>query len=101
VARSKSPSREGLAPHEDHLRLRAASPKASVVIRGMDSVVRASRWKRATVFFDELQNIVENLQDIVENSEDIIAVLHPGPLMYPRGWKSQVDRRESVTLSIP
>jgi hypothetical protein len=67
----------------------------------MDAVVRARRWKRPTVFFDELQNIVENLQDIVENSEDIITVPHPGSLMYARSRKSQVDRRESATLSIP
>jgi hypothetical protein len=67
----------------------------------MDAVVRISRWKRPTVRFDELQNIVENLQDIVENSEDIINVPHSGSLMYARIWKSQVDRRESVTLSIP
>jgi hypothetical protein len=59
--------------------------------------VRAGRWKRPTVFFDEQQNIVENLQDIVENSEDIITLPHPGSLMYARSWKSQVDRRESVT----
>jgi hypothetical protein len=44
------------------------------VIRTMDAIERASRWKRPTVFFD---NIVENLQDIVENSEDIITVPHP------------------------
>jgi hypothetical protein len=67
----------------------------------MDAVVRASRWKRPTVLFDELQKIVENLQDIVENSEDIITVPHPGSLMYARSWKSLVDRRESATLSIP
>jgi hypothetical protein len=60
----------------------------------MDAVVRVSRWRRPTVLFDELQNIVEN-------SEDIITVPHPGSLMYPLSWKSQVDRRESVTLSIP
>jgi hypothetical protein len=67
----------------------------------MDAVVRARRRKRSTVFLDELQDIVENLQDIVENSEDIITVPHPGSLMYARTWKSQVDHRESVTLSIP
>jgi hypothetical protein len=67
----------------------------------MDAAVRTSRWKRPTVLFDELQNIVENLQDIVENSEDIVNVPHPGSLMYARDWKSQVDRRESVTLSVP
>jgi hypothetical protein len=48
-----------------------------------------------------VKKIVENLQDIVENSEDIITVPHPGSLMYARSWKSQVDRRESATLSIP
>ena len=76
-------------------------PNASTAIRGVDGIVRAGCWKRPTVLFVELQNIVENLQDIVENSEDIITVPHPGSLMYARGWKSQVDRRESGTLSIP
>jgi hypothetical protein len=66
----------------------------------MDAVARASRWKRPTILFDKLQIIVENLQDSVENSEDIINVPHPGSLMYARNWKSQVDRRESATLSI-
>jgi hypothetical protein len=101
VAKSKKPSRAGLAPREDRRRQHAASPKASTAVRGMDAVVRASRWKRPTVLFDELQKIVENLQDIVENSEDIITVPHPGSLMYARSWKSHVDRRESATLSIP
>jgi hypothetical protein len=67
----------------------------------MDAIERASRWKPRTAFFFERQKIVENLQDIVENSEDIITVPHPGALMYARSRKSQVDRRESVTLSIP
>jgi hypothetical protein len=101
VAKSKKSSRAGLVPRKDHRRLHAASPKASTAVRGMDVVVRASRWKRPTVLFYELQNIVENLQDIVENSEDIIAVPNPRSLMYARSWKSQVDRRESVTISIP
>jgi hypothetical protein len=65
----------------------------------MDAIERASRWKPRTAFF--VKKIVENLQDIVENSEDIITVPHPGALMYARSRKSQVDRRESVTLSIP
>ena len=94
VAKSKKSSRGGPAPRKDLRRLHAASPKASTVIRGMDAVVRASCWKRPTVLFNELQNIVEN-------SEDIITVPYPGSLMYARSWKSQVDRRESVTLSIP
>ena len=67
----------------------------------MDAIERASHWKPLTAFFYELQKNVENLQDIVENSEDIITVPHPGSLMYARSWKSQVDRRESATLSIP
>jgi hypothetical protein len=79
-------------------------PRASkvlTVIRTMDAIERASRWKPPSVLFDELQNIVENLQDIVENSEDSITVPDSGSLMYARSWKSQVDRRESATLSIP
>ena len=38
-------------------------PKASTVIRAMDAVEHASRWKPLTVFFDEFQDIVENLEE--------------------------------------
>jgi hypothetical protein len=51
--------------------------KVLTVIRTMDAIERASRWKPLTASSCELQKIVENLQDIVENSEDIITVPHP------------------------
>jgi hypothetical protein len=101
VTENKKSSRARLAPYGVHQGLYAANPKVSTAVRGMDVAVRASLWKRPTVLFYELQYIVENLQEIVENSEEIITVPHAGSLMYARSWKSQVDRRESVTLSIP
>ena len=48
-------------------------PKASTVIRAMDAIERASRWKRLTVFFDELQDIVENLDE--RDSRHLLGVL--------------------------
>jgi hypothetical protein len=39
-----------------------AKPKASTVIRVMDAIERASRWRPLIVFFDEFQEIVENLE---------------------------------------
>jgi AAA+ ATPase superfamily predicted ATPase len=38
-------------------------PKASTVIRAMDAIERASRWRPIVVFFDEFQEIVENLEE--------------------------------------
>jgi len=38
-------------------------PKASTVIRAMDAIERASRWRPLVVFFDEFQEIVENLDE--------------------------------------
>ena len=38
-------------------------PKASTVIRAMDAIERASRWRPLVVFFDEFQEIVENLEE--------------------------------------
>jgi AAA+ ATPase superfamily predicted ATPase len=40
-----------------------AKPKASTVIRAMDAVERASRWRPLVIFFDEFQDIVENLEE--------------------------------------
>jgi uncharacterized protein len=40
-----------------------SKPKASTVIRAMDAVERASRWRPLVVFFDEFQEIVENLEE--------------------------------------
>jgi uncharacterized protein len=39
-----------------------ARPKASTVIRAMDAIERASRWRSLVVFFDEFQEIAENLE---------------------------------------
>jgi hypothetical protein len=38
-------------------------PRASTVIRAMDAIERASRWRPLVVFFDEFQEIVENLEE--------------------------------------
>jgi len=48
-------------------------PLASTVIRAMDAVERASRWKKLTVFFDEFQDIVENLEE--RDSQHLLGVL--------------------------
>ena len=40
-----------------------AKPKASTVIRAMDAIERASRWRQLVVFLDEFQEIVENLEE--------------------------------------
>jgi hypothetical protein len=48
-------------------------PKASTVVRAMDAVERASRWKPLTVFFDEFQEIVENLDE--RDSRHLLGVL--------------------------
>ena len=50
-----------------------AKPKASTVIRAMDAVERASRWKPLIVFFDEFQEIVENLDE--RESRHLLGVL--------------------------
>jgi hypothetical protein len=47
--------------------------KASTVIRAMDAIERASRWKKLTVFFDEFQDIVENLEE--RESRHLLGVL--------------------------
>jgi hypothetical protein len=48
-------------------------PKASTVIRSMEAIERASRWKKLTVFFDEFQDIVENLDE--RESRHLLGVL--------------------------
>jgi len=48
-------------------------PKASTVIRAMDAIERASRWRPLTVFFDELQEIVDNLDE--RESRHLLGVL--------------------------
>ncbi|HEY1898711.1 MAG TPA: hypothetical protein VGG49_02850 [Steroidobacteraceae bacterium] len=48
-------------------------PKASTVIRALDAIERASRWKKLTVFFDEFQDIVENLEE--RDSRHLLGVL--------------------------
>jgi hypothetical protein len=40
-----------------------AKPKASTVIRAMDAIERASRWRPLAVFLDEFQEIAENLEE--------------------------------------
>jgi hypothetical protein len=40
-----------------------AKSKASTVIRALDALERASRWRPLAVFFDEFQEIVENLEE--------------------------------------
>jgi AAA+ ATPase superfamily predicted ATPase len=48
-------------------------PKASTVIRAMDAIERASRWRPLTVFFDEFQEIIENLDE--HESRHLLGVL--------------------------
>jgi uncharacterized protein len=48
-------------------------PKASTVIRAMDAVERASRWRPLVVFFDEFQEIAENLEQ--RESRHLLGVL--------------------------
>jgi len=48
-------------------------PKASTVIRAMDAIERASRWRPLVVFFDEFQEIVENLEE--RESSHLLGVL--------------------------
>jgi hypothetical protein len=48
-------------------------PKASTVIRAMDAIERASRWRPLVVFFDEFQEIVENLEE--RESRHLLGVL--------------------------
>jgi len=48
-------------------------PKASTVIRAMDAIERASRWRPLAVFFDEFQEIVENLDE--PESRHLLGVL--------------------------
>jgi AAA+ ATPase superfamily predicted ATPase len=48
-------------------------PSASTVIRAMDAVERASRWRPLVVFFDEFQEIVENLDE--RESRHLLGVL--------------------------
>jgi AAA+ ATPase superfamily predicted ATPase len=48
-------------------------PQASTVIRAMDAVERASRWRPLVVFFDEFQEIVENLDE--RESRHLLGVL--------------------------
>ena len=50
-----------------------AKPKASTVIRVMDAIERASRWRPLIVFFDEFQEIVENLEE--RESRHLLGVL--------------------------
>ena len=50
-----------------------AKPKASTVIRVMDAIERAGRWRPLIVFFDEFQEIVENLED--RESRHLLGVL--------------------------
>jgi len=50
-----------------------ARPKASTVIRAMDAVERASRWRPLAVFFDEFQEIVEQLEE--RESRHLLGVL--------------------------
>ena len=50
-----------------------AKPKASTVIRAMDAVERASRWRPLAVFFDEFQEIVEQLEE--RESRHLLGVL--------------------------
>lgn len=50
-----------------------AKPKASTVIRALDAIERASRWRPLVVFFDEFQEIVENLDG--RESRHLLGVL--------------------------
>jgi len=50
-----------------------AKAKASSVIRAMDAIERASRWRPLVVFFDEFQEIVENLEE--RESRHLLGVL--------------------------
>jgi hypothetical protein len=59
-------------------------PKASSVIRAMDAIERASRWKKLTVFFDEFQDIVENLEE--RESRHLLGVL-----------RAEIQRHTQVT----
>jgi len=47
--------------------------KASTVIRAMDAIERASRWRPLAVFFDEFQEIAENLE--ARESRHLLGVL--------------------------
>lgn len=48
-------------------------PKASTVIRALNAVERASRWRPLVVFFDEFQEIIENLDE--QESRHLLGVL--------------------------
>lgn len=50
-----------------------SKPKASTVIRALDAIERASRWRPLAVFFDEFQEIVENLDE--RESRHLLGVL--------------------------
>jgi hypothetical protein len=50
-----------------------AKPKASTVIRALDAIERASRWRPLAVFFDEFQEIIENLDE--RESRHLLGVL--------------------------
>jgi hypothetical protein len=50
-----------------------AKPKASTVIRAMETIERASRWRPLAIFFDEFQEIVENLD--ARESRHLLGVL--------------------------
>jgi hypothetical protein len=60
--------------HADPLEVSARrKPKASTVIRVMNAIERASRWKKLTVFLDEFQDVVENLEE--RDSGHLLGVL--------------------------
>jgi hypothetical protein len=64
-----------------------AKPKASTVIRAMDAIERASRWRPLVVFFDEFQEIVENLK----NNSSMGAALRP----FLKGNNAILEKRGS------
>jgi uncharacterized protein len=50
-----------------------SKPKASTVVRVMDALERASRWRPLIVFFDEFQEIAESLE--VREAKHLLGVL--------------------------
>jgi hypothetical protein len=59
-----------------------AKPKASTIIRAMDAIERASRWRPLAVFFDEFQEIIENLED--KQSRHLLGVLRAEIQRHPK-----------------
>ena len=61
-----------------------ATAKASTVIRAMDAVERASRWRTLSIFFEEFQEVVESID--ARESRHLLGVL-----------RAEIQRHSRVT----